>query len=65
MGETKPIVSPCHNAKIGFSLGDGVQIGSCQECYKDVVRINPQTGVEEWLDGKSPWTKGNLRPVER
>jgi len=59
------IVSPCCNASIGMTLGDGVQIGSCNQCFKNVVRINPNTGVEEWLDGESPWTKKNLRPVQR
>ena len=65
MATKNPIVSPCHNAKIGFTLYDGVQIGSCLECYRDVLRINPETGVEEWLENKSPWTKDSLRPVER
>lgn len=56
-------LSPCHQAKILCSLGDGVMIGSCEVCHVCVVRINPKTGVEEWLDGNSPWTPLPLRPV--
>jgi hypothetical protein len=52
----KPLVSPCHSAPIDASLGDGVLIGSCSQCYKTVIRINPTTGEQEWLDGKSPWS---------
>jgi len=48
----KSIVSPCCNASIGTSLADGVLTGSCNECHKFVVRINPKTKVEEWLDGE-------------
>jgi hypothetical protein len=60
------VISTCHNSKLDGSRGDGVSIGSCQECGVDVVRINPRTGVEEYLDGKSPWTpEDNLRRVER
>jgi len=58
-----PNLSPCHQAEIWGSLGDGVFIGSCSECFKDVKRLNPRTGVEEWLDGESPWSAKNLRPV--
>lgn len=58
-------MSPCHEAKILFSLGDGVSIGCCGTCHSNVVRVNPGTGVQEWLDGNSPWTKRSLRPVER
>ena len=67
MGQEKqePLKSPCCNAPIGSSLGDGVLIGSCNSCYKPVVRVNPETGVEEWLDGKSPWVKDDLRPTGR
>jgi hypothetical protein len=38
------------------SLSDGVLIGSCRVCGKAVVRRNPETGQEEWLGGRSPWT---------
>jgi hypothetical protein len=59
------IASPCHDAKILLSLGDGVLIGSCESCGDSVVRRNPRTGVEEWLDGQSPWTTSALRTVDR
>ncbi len=59
----KETFSPCHNVKLIASLGDGVLIGSCGECYKNISRVNPATGVTEWLDGKSPWTEEPLRPV--
>ena len=58
------IYSPCHEMTLLFSLGDGVAIGSCGTCGDNVVRINPVTDVEEWLDGNSPWTRQDLRPVE-
>lgn len=58
--------SPCHSAKIDFSLGDGVRIGSCSECEKNVARVNPRTGTEEWLNGRSPWDpRDDLVPVIR
>jgi hypothetical protein len=59
------ITSPCHDAKILLSLGDGVLIGSCESCGDNVVRRNPGTGVEEWLDGHPPWTNAALRSVDR
>jgi hypothetical protein len=60
---TPPKTSPCHGARIDASLGDGVLMGSCHECGEPVVRLNPDTAVYEWLDGKSPWTREPLRPV--
>lgn len=58
------LTSPCHHAPIIYSLGDGVQIGSCQICYDSVVRVNLRTGLQEWLDGQSPWTTQPLRPLD-
>lgn len=52
-----------HETTVLFSLGDGVAIGSCSACDTSVVRLNPVTGAEEWLDGASPWTRQPLRPV--
>jgi hypothetical protein len=57
-------LSPCCQAAIWTASGDGVLIGSCSSCGQSVIRRNPHTGREEWLDGHSPWTSGNLRPVE-
>lgn len=56
--------SPCCSKQIDSSRGDGVMIGSCRACGKSVVRLNPETGTQEWLDGKSPWTIEPLRPVD-
>jgi len=56
--------SPCHNVKILVSRGDGVTLGSCSKCYEPVIRINPRTNLEEWLNGKSPWTEEDLRCLE-
>lgn len=56
-------VSPCCNAPVNGSLGDGVLIGSCSKCDESVVRLNPKTGIQEWLDGHSPWTQTPLREV--
>ena len=55
--------SPCCSAVIDGSLADGVAMGSCSKCGKPVVRLNRATGVQEWLDGESPWTEKKLRPV--
>jgi hypothetical protein len=55
--------SPCCSATIDASLADGVMMGSCSKCHKPVVRMNRATGVQEWLDGESPWTEKKLRPV--
>jgi len=57
------LVSPCHSAGIDMSLSDGVPIGSCSECHDGVIRMNPRTSAQEWLDGASPWTEDVLRPV--
>lgn len=58
--------SPCCNASVGASLGDGVLLGSCSKCFEVVVRKNPRTGAVEWLDGESPWTsRDDLRPVAK
>ena len=59
----RELLSPCCNVLIVASLGDGVVIGICSECGKDVIRLNPKTGQQEWLDGNSPWTDKALRPV--
>lgn len=65
-GNTKhKLESPCCNATIYISRGDGVMIGTCSKCLDDVCRVNPRTGQHEWLDGKSPWYPGDdLRPME-
>ncbi|HZT98983.1 MAG TPA: hypothetical protein VFA10_04950 [Ktedonobacteraceae bacterium] len=62
--EKKELLSPCHQAVIEASLGDGVLIGSCSACGTNVVRVSPRTGKQEWLDGESPWTQKELRLVE-
>ena len=56
-------ISPCHNAAIFGSLGDGVVIGSCSVCGKMVTRRDRRSGVPEWLDGESPWTTKKLRAI--
>lgn len=58
------LLSPCCLSTIGGSLGDGVLIGFCTKCFASLTRVNPRTGVAEWLDGESPWTQGNLRPID-
>lgn len=57
--------SPCCGASIDASRGDGVWIGSCSACGANVIRINPRTGRQEWLDGASPWTTRSLRSAEQ
>ena len=52
-------VKCCRKAKIYSSLADGVLVGSCSKCGKNVVRLNPRTGQQEWLHGESPWTEKN------
>ncbi len=60
------VISTCHNSPLDASRGDGVSIGWCRQCGTAIVRINPRTRVEEYLDGRSPWTEqDNLRPVLR
>jgi hypothetical protein len=57
-------LSPCCQTTIWTASGDGVLIGSCSSCGQAVIRRNPRTGREEWLDGHSPWTRNDLRPIE-
>lgn len=57
------VLSPCHEATVIASLGDGVLIGSCSVCYTNIVRTNLRTGLVEWLDGNSPWTTRELRAL--
>ena len=57
-------MSPCCDAAIWLSRGDGVMIGSCGQCLSMVCRINPRSGVAEWLDGEDPWIEAILRPME-
>ena len=60
------VMSTCHDSLLDASRSDGVTVGSCRVCGDDIVRINPRTNVEEYLDGRSPWTvKDDLRPVVR
>ena len=47
----------CKRAKVLISLSDGVLVGSCSKCGRNVVRLNPRTGNQEWLHGESPWTE--------
>lgn len=63
--------SSCHQADIALSISSriikgratSVTSGICSACGQAIARLNPRTGVEEWLDGKSPYTSENLRPV--
>lgn len=57
------VISPCHGKVLYMSLADGVLVGACAECNAIVCRINPRTGVAEWLDGATPWTDNTLRPM--
>lgn len=61
---SKTHLSPCCNATIFLSLADGVLAGNCGNCREDVSRVNPRTGVAEWLDGHSIWHDGDLRPMD-
>jgi len=47
----------CKGARIDGSMSDGVMVGSCSKCGKNVVRMNPRTGKQEWLHGESPWSE--------
>jgi hypothetical protein len=58
------LLSPCHHVPLYAARADGVIVGSCPKCDEDVVRVNPCTGRQEWLDGHSPWSSSDLRPVE-
>lgn len=60
------VIPTCHDSSLDWSRADGVHVGSCRECGEDIVRINPRTHVEEYLDGRSPWTEqDDLRRVVR
>lgn len=59
------VKSTCCNSRLGSASGDGVTYGFCESCGESVVRVNPRTGFEEFLDGQSIWSQGDLRPVIR
>lgn len=60
----RPILrSPCHVHRLSVVRADGVWVGHCDGCNAECVRMNPRTGLFEWLDGQSPWTSQELRPV--
>lgn len=40
-------LSSCCSVPVYMSRGDGVTIGSCAKCDRNVVRINPKTGKQE------------------
>jgi hypothetical protein len=50
-------VKCCRGAQVNVSLSNGVLVGSCSRCNKNVVRVNPRTGNQEWLHGESPWSE--------
>ena len=56
--------SSCCDATISASLADGVLVGSCSKCQSNLMRLNPQTGQTEWLDGAPPWTNRSLRRID-
>lgn len=51
-----PRWSNCCRTKIIMSVADGIVVGSCAKCGKNVVRLNPRTGKQEWLHGVSAWS---------
>lgn len=57
------LLSPCHATTLGAALGDGVYYGMCKECFTPIIRLNPKTGEQEWLDNEPPWTNKELRKV--
>jgi hypothetical protein len=57
-------LSPCCNADLVATSGDGVIIGMCSACFTPLVRIHPLTGEEERLDGRSPWVPNLLQQVQ-
>jgi exosome complex RNA-binding protein Csl4 len=60
------VISTCCNSTLSSARGDGVSYGFCAKCGDAVVRINPRTGVEEYLDGDSIWSGlDDLRKVVR
>lgn len=60
--EMNTTISECCGRIITASLGDGIIVGFCSQCQKPVCRMNPRTGVSEWLDNESVWsTRDDLR----
>jgi len=56
--------SPCCGHAIYYARGEhGVSIGSCGKCGDAVSRVNPRTGLLEWLEGHHPDFEGALRPI--
>jgi hypothetical protein len=56
--------SPCCRHAIYYARGEhGVSIGSCGKCGDTVSRVNPRTGLLEWLEGHHPDFEGALRPI--
>ena len=49
--------SPCCGAKLYASLADGVLVGSCADCGRIVIRLNPKNDQYEDLrfHDCNPW----------
>lgn len=58
------VPSPCCKAHINGALADGILVGSCEKCGKNICRSNPRTSIVEWLDGEPPGTNKKLRPIK-
>jgi len=43
--------SRCCNAPVKAALTDGILVGMCATCQRDVIRMNPRTLQLEWLNG--------------
>lgn len=59
-------MSSCCDSRLRFHRPRDIFVGSCLTCESDVVRINPRTRQEEFLDGRPFLTGDNgLRLVNR
>src|SRR3989344_5758885 len=58
------VPSPCCNAHVRGALSDGILVGSCEKCGKNICRSNSKTGTIEWLDEEPPGTDKKLRPIK-
>lgn len=55
------LLSPCCNTRILSNLEEGIIIGICQRCRKQVMEIESDTGKKWWTDANGKRLRAALK----